>query len=222
MRRVLPLAFLLALAAGCSLFAADGPRADAAFQMSKRPGFECGADGCGWSATATVTALEPDENAVDIVLDDGADVLRLYDRLAADLPLRAGRTYTFETDLLPTATVGWPSLRVTDADGLVLYATSDFPLSRTVPPLLLPPGWTLTLADGGFRRQDAFCGIRTTPQMLTVSHDGETVRLVQGETAQIGAYRIHVLIAQAVDYTRVDCTDAGTPELSVVIQRAGA
>lgn len=223
MMRPLLLASAL-LVAGCSLTGSDGPRAESAFQMSKRPAFECGADGCGWSRTAVLTALEPDEDAraVDLVLDDGADVLRLYDLRPDDLPLAVGRTYTFEADLLPTATIGWPSLRVTDAGGLVLYATSEFPLSRTVPLLLLPPGWTLALADGGYRSQDAFCGLRTTPQVLTVSHAGASVRLVQGETARLGAYRVHVLIAQTVDYHRVDCADADAPELSVLIQRADA
>lgn len=220
---------LLALSA-CSVFEEEPPEPLVQFMLLKEPRFSCSSPDCYWSTEDTLTAVvpglrdrpspEPDDVWVDLVLGDSAHVLTLRNLMLGDVPLEVGHRYTFETSLILTSTIGYPSLRVTDDSGLVYYATTSFPLSSEEPVLLVPEDWTFQLESEGYESIAAGCGLRATPQAVVVEHDESRVRMVQGETRRIGRYTVQVRIAVGVEYPMPEeCTDTMIPELSVVIYR---
>ncbi|HUD71505.1 MAG TPA: hypothetical protein VMQ62_06045 [Dongiaceae bacterium] len=63
---------------------------------------------------------------------------------------------------------------------------------------------------------DCFDALRSAP--LRIAHAGATVTLMQGESADLGGYRVTCLTAEEITYS-ARCADAGRVTLSYVIER---
>lgn len=107
---------------------------------------------------------------------------------------------------------------IEDERGLVYAAATDQRPGAAVLKDGLP-GWTIALAP-------AECGSRSSGPCheairnlgLAFEHDGQRVVLFHGESATVGGFRVHCLIAQEVDYSAA-CADAGLPGVSWAIER---
>lgn len=131
-----------------------------------------------------------------------------------------GRPYLFEAEFIPTTIIGYPTLRISDDNGLAFYATTSFPSSFDAAVPLVPEGWSFELEPSDWGSGPAECGTRTTPQTLVVTHGDRTVRMVQGESRRIGDYTLQLRAAVSVEYpTPQECTDIVIPELSLILYR---
>ena len=183
----------------------------------------------GWSASGVladlsvedVRAFHPDDgyHVVRLAFDGaGVPALRLQGLDPGQVSLAPGRAYDVAFGTFLVIHGSFPVLRVSDADGLAFYGATlpDLPSGGAVP---LLDGWTARLEPAVWGARDAGCGVRTAPLRVVVEHEGQRVRLAQGETGRLGPYAVQIRVAQDVDYSDVDCLDVALPALSVVVSR---
>jgi hypothetical protein len=165
---------------------------------------------------------------IDTAAADGFVVVTVRDSLLVErkihvsaagssLPLRKGPAYDFQIESVG----GFPSasgLIVRDSTGILYAGASD----QTVGGHVLKdgvPGFALTLESAGCPSRphdDCYDGLYNL--RLSVTHAGQTIRLMHPETGRVDAYAITCLVAQRVDYNG-KCADAGLQGVSWTIER---
>lgn len=216
---------------GCSSFSAeDVPERGFHVGVLPNPVVRCGDPTfeplCGISYEFTLTAIEylqhgpPPYEAMLLRLefDDSAQVFDLTEISNGELPVEIGKKYRVDVRLVPTPVIGYGSIEIRDADGLVFYATTEVRMDSEWNPEP-PEGWYAATNDVGYKSHGIGCGVRSTPQVVVVEHKGAKARLVQGEKKRIGTFEVSLLIAEEVDYSSVNCLDFIAPELSYMITR---
>lgn len=169
---------------------------------------------------AVVASIAPPDGGgfVTVALRDEARNLRFHSPLGPP-PLRLGERYRLRVDYEP----GYPpasALLVWDSEGLLYAAASDERPGATVLKDGVP-GFALRLlpATCDSRPHDrCFEALRNAP--LEAAFGGRSVTLHNGGVADLGAYRVTCLTAQAIAYSS-RCQDAGRIALSYVIERRG-
>jgi hypothetical protein len=131
--------------------------------------------------------------------------------------LAVGTRYRFRVDYSP----GYPP-----ASGLLIWKDSELIYAAAGDPSpgrrVLGegvPGFEITLMPSRCANRgptDCFDLLRSAP--LRVAHEGATVTLMQGESADLGRYRVTCLTAEEITYS-ARCADAGRVTLSYVIER---
>jgi hypothetical protein len=132
-------------------------------------------------------------------------------------PLHEGEGYRFRVDYLP----GYPP-----ASGVLiwkgatlLYAAASDPSHGHHGLADGVPGFALTLLPSECAsRLQTECYESVRDARLRVAHAGTSATLYQGESANLGEYRVTCLTAEEVTY-RSRCADAGRVVLSYVIER---
>jgi hypothetical protein len=149
---------------------------------------------------------------------NGAERRLVYRAPGGPLPLNEGASYEFQVDYVGGAPAV-SGLLIHDGTGLLFAGASDqkigaHVLKEGVPSFtiaLLPP-------DCSSRGSDT-CYDAITNVPLQVRAQGASVELHNGESGNLGSYRVTCLAAQAVAYNS-RCADAGVPAVSYVIARA--
>ncbi len=131
--------------------------------------------------------------------------------------LEAGARYRFRVDYSP----GYPpaSGLLIWRDAELVYATAGDPSSGRGVLGEGVPGFEITQLPSRCANRgptDCFEVLRSAP--LRVTHAGATVTLMQGESGDLGPYRVTCLTAEEITYSP-RCADAGRVTLSYVIER---
>ncbi len=172
------------------------------------------------SVTAAIVSIDEAEHTIALRDSSGAADTLYLDVPGHALPLRTGRTYTFEVEYAP----GFPSLSgimVSDPAGLLLAGVTD----RESSPRIFKsgiPGFSVSLRDSDCPDRNAdpcYDSIRNAT--LAVMRGSETVVLKNSEAARLGDFDITCLAAQRVDYSS-SCADAGLPSYSFILIRRDA
>ena len=152
-----------------------------------------------------------------ITAKDGATVYelggrRLHYRSDAPIPgIHENAAYDFVLDYRP----GFPSastLTISDERGVLFVAvTAQQPKDIA--------GFQFTMTDAGCpSRPHNGCYDAIVNQKLRVARSGQSVELMNGESAPLDGYRVRVLTAQRVTYNK-NCADAGLDAVSFTISR---
>ena len=133
------------------------------------------------------------------------------------LPLTAGANYRLHIEHrggFPPASGFW----VEDEEGIVAAGASDWDVARLVLKEGIPSFELALLPASCPSRTSDRCFDAVQNRALRISYRGESIELFQGESAELGPYRIRCLIAQQVTYSD-RCCDAGVPGVSYWIVR---
>jgi len=220
------------LLSACSIFfeIEKGPERGNEFVVLPEPVVPCSdpafVPNCGLTYAGILTerktfTIGPSPNETEylrLVFDDSLQIFDLGGIPGVNVPLITNHRYSVVVELVPTVILGYGAFEVTDAEGLVFFATTEVYAGWEGNPSL-PEGWRISIEDGGYDSHGLGCGVRSTPQVMVVEHESERVRLVQGEAKQLGDYLITALIVEEVDNSDIDCLDYFVPELSYTIAR---
>lgn len=130
--------------------------------------------------------------------------------------VEAGVRYRFRVDYSP----GYPpaSGLLIWKEGALVYAAAGDPSAERQGLVEGVPGFTIERLPSRCPNRgptDCFDVLRNAP--LRVTHDGATVTLLQGESAELGGYRVTCLAAEEITYS-ARCADAGRIAWSYVIE----
>ncbi len=170
---------------------------------------------------ATLVSLSPpnDGGFVKLALRETVGAVHTLTLRAATgpPPLHEGEGYRFRVDYAP----GYPpaSGLLIWKDATLLYAAASDPSPGHHGLADGVPGFVLTLLPSECAsRLQTECYESVRDARLRVAHAGKSATLYQGESANLGEYRVTCLTAEEVTY-RSRCADAGRVVLSYVIER---
>jgi len=162
----------------------------------------------------------PSSNGLSqLVIHDaqGADHVLAYEVPGSALPIQPGGAYTFVIEHVgrfPPAS----ALLISDAKGLLFAGVSDIAVGGMVLTSGIP-GFSFALLPSSCEsRSHSECleSLRNAP--LRVTRGGESVDLFNGESAELGGYRVTCLTAQELVLSN-QCADAGMICVSYTLRR---
>ncbi len=219
------------IGSACSLTSpTDDPARGVEFVIVPQPVARCDdptySPNCGLRYTGILTHRSTYEVGVPpsaseflhLSFDDSLQTFELGEIAQVHVPLVPGERYAATVELVPTSGIGLGAFTAVDDSGLVFFATTEIVAGRDLNPDL-PEGWHVSTREGDYDEHAVGCGVRSTPQILVVEHEGESVELVQGEARRLGNYVVNALIVEDVDYSNVDCLDFTAPEVSYTISK---
>jgi hypothetical protein len=155
--------------------------------------------------------------------NDGSPVtLSLPESLAEDISLTPGTTYR----MLPQLKMGWPSaycLIITRGQDLVFMGIADWDIDGIITIedeycQFITPSINVEQLGKLALRTRTDPPYRMTDTELEFRIGDETVRMHQGESSEIGDYRIKLMVARDVEYT-YEIIDGGVNKISYTITR---
>ncbi|HEY6866023.1 MAG TPA: hypothetical protein VI792_02135, partial [Candidatus Eisenbacteria bacterium] len=198
----------LALGAGCR----DAPTGSVTRAVSSHAADACQAaplgtvtaflaapDGTGsYTITGTVAAFPAPEpqglSTLTIHDGQGVDHVLSYEVPGQTLPVQQGQAYTFSIEHMGRFPVA-SALRISDGNGLLFAGVSDIAVGSLVLAGGIPGfGFTLMPATCESRPvSECYDALRNAP--LHVTHGGAAADLMNGESADLGGYRVTCLTA---------------------------
>lgn len=215
----------LLLLPGCDLFQPDGPDALPGFFAVIGFGQPPDHDPVTFTVTVENVVLQDDRPTDGLFLTRinlrGPDPAYIgIEPMAlspSEAPFEAGTTYTFTSAVSPPFMVQ-TALEAQGPEGLAYFGVGgslQFAWDH------LPEGLTLRLEEAGYSGFVDECGVRQVPQRLVLTGPDGSVALLQGQTGDLGPYRVRVLVARTLEPAsdRVSCSDYSPYAVSLSLWR---
>lgn len=160
----------------------------------------------------------------DSLSDNGQFELKIPSAFSRDLAFEEGSSYTLYYQVM----YGWPSvygLVVLHENDVVFIGVTDIFINYFIKPqeTLYPAFNELFRVEQTAVLNDRFitsrqCYDRITNTEVTVTHNGDSITLHQGQSGQLGDFRVELNIAREVDYAE-GCFDSVLTGISYIITK---